>query len=286
LDTGGILAAAREGRIKALYLLGADPIRDLPDPQGVREALANLELLVVQDSLPNFCYEFADILLPSRTATEVEGSVTGVGRRVQSLRVAVRPHPGTRPEWEVLQEIISGLGAPAQPSGLSGVQGEIGRAVPAYSRIRSGGLKGDGFQWPADGLTGGWVEGVTSGGGDFGAIPVSEGGGTGGAGLRLLTSPHLFCSGPMVAESKAIQAAGPQAYAELHPETASALGVSDGERARLSSPKGAIVVAVRVDQKTPAGAVYVPSGAGDSPSNALLSADDLVPRVRLEKAPG
>ena len=109
---------------------------------------------------------------------------------------------------------------------------------------------------------------------------------SGAGGLRLLTSPMLFSTGAMVAESKAIQAAGPQAYAEIHPDAAAALGVSEGEAVNLSSPRGKISVTVRVDRKTPPGAVYVPSGAGDSPSNVLLSAGEPVPAVTLEKRAG
>ncbi|MEE8109923.1 MAG: NADH-quinone oxidoreductase subunit NuoG [bacterium] len=283
LDTDGILAAAREGRIKALYLLGADPLRDMPDPQAVREALGKLELLIVQDALPNLCSRFADITLPSRTATEMEGTVTGVGRHVQPLRVAVQPHPGTRPEWEVLQELIHQMGALIGPVSLKAVQEEIGRVIPAYSGVCNGGLKDGGFRWPVEALAGGRVEVPVSGEGASPVKGVSGTGGAGGQGLRLLTSPQLFSSGPMVAESKAIRAAGPQAYAELHPDTASSLGIADGESVRLSSPKGTISVAVRVDGKTPPGAVYVPWGAGETPSNGLLSADDFVPTVTLEK---
>jgi assimilatory nitrate reductase catalytic subunit len=90
----------------------------------------------------------------------------------------------------------------------------------------------------------------------------------------------------MVGESAAIRAAWPACFAELHPETASRLGVSDGDPAQVSSSRGKISVTVRVDRKTPVGAVYVPSGAGEAPSNALLSADDLMPTVTLEKQSG
>jgi predicted molibdopterin-dependent oxidoreductase YjgC len=279
-EAGRILAAAREGQIKALYLLGADPIRDLPDPQAVREALSNVEFLVVQDGLPNFCYEYANVILPSRTAGEISGTVTGVGRHVQSLRVAVRPNSGTRAEWEVLQELIYRMGAPIKPGGLSDVQAEIGKLIPGYAALQNGGPKDGGFQWPVSELLPHRPEAPSPGSNSFG-LRVN-----GGSALRLLTSPQIFASGPMVGESAAIRAAWPACFAELHPETASRLGVSDGDAAQLSSSRGKISVTVRVDRKTPVEAVYVPSGAGETPSNALLSADDLMPTVTLEKQSG
>ena len=64
------------------------------------------------------------------------------------------------------------------------------------------------------------------------------------------------------------------------------MSVSDGDAAQLASSRGKISVTVRVDRKTPVGAVYVPSSAGETPSNALLSADDLMPTVTLEKQNG
>ncbi|MFQ5693237.1 MAG: molybdopterin dinucleotide binding domain-containing protein, partial [Nitrospinota bacterium] len=204
-------------------------------------------------------------------------TVTGVGRHVQPLRVAVCPPPGARPEWEVLQELIYRMGAPIKPSGLDAVQAEIGRIIPAYAALTAGGLDGEGFQWPAEALTGGPVEVSASGDGG-----PRAGGGVDGR-LRLLTAPQIFTSGAMVGESEAIRRAWPRAFDEVHPDTASSLGLSDGEGAYLSCSRGRIPITVRVDGKTPPGAVFVPSGAGDFPSNALLSADDWTPAVTVER---
>ncbi len=287
LDAQGILAAVREGRIKALYLMGADPVRDFPDPEAVRVALDGLEFLVVQDSLPNFSAAYADVVLPVGAPTEIEGTVTGVGCHVQALDVAVRPSAGVRPDWEIIGELMSRFGSPTRIDGLAAVQAEIEKVIPAYAGIGNGGPERGGFRWaaeapPSEGAAPGpsGVRGAGGGGGGSAAVT------SGARGLRLLTSPMLFSTGAMAAESKAIQAAGPQAYAEIHPDAAAALGVSEGEVVNLSSPRGKISVPVRVDRKTPPGAVYVPSGAGDSPSNVLLSAGEPVPAVTLEKRAG
>ncbi len=276
LDTGGIAAGIREGRIKGLYLLSADPLRDCPDPESLRSAISRLDFLVVQDSLPNACAEFADAVLPARTVTEMEGTVTGLGRQVQALGVALLPKSAARPEWEVILELIHQMGAPQLSGGLKGVQEEIARVVPAYAGLANHGLGDGGCQWEAEDLRGGTLE-----------VPEPSAretprGPSDGSALRLMTSPQLFASGPMVAESRAIQAAGPQAYGELHPETADSMGLADGDFVTLFTNRGRIPVTVRVDRKTPPGLVYVPSGVGQSPSNALLSPEEMVPTAGME----
>ncbi|MDP7386550.1 MAG: molybdopterin dinucleotide binding domain-containing protein, partial [Nitrospinota bacterium] len=283
LDAQGILAAVREGRIKALYLMGADPVRDFPDPEAVRAALDGLEFLVVQDSLPNFSAAYADIVLPVGAPTEIEGTVTGVGRHVQGLDVAVRPSAGVRPDWEIIGELMGQFGAPTRFDGLGAVQEEIEKVISAYAGIGNGGPEKGGFRWAAEALPPDRAVPGASGAADAGgAMPGASGAG----GLRLLTSPQIFSTGAMAAESKAIRAAGPQAYAEIHPEAAAALGISEGEVVSLASSRGEISVPAHVDRKTPPGAVYVPSGAGDCLSNVLLSAGDPVPAVTLERRAG
>ena len=278
LNTNGIIEGIQEGRIRALYLLNADPLRECLTSDSFHEAISNLDFLVVHDSLPNACAEFADVVLPSRTATEVEGTVTGLGHQVQTLSVALRPKFSARPEWEVFLDLMELMGSPHCSGGLRDVQEEIVRAVPGYAGLTRVGVGDEGFQWNSEGIVGGNLKVPSP------LLKEISASLPGSSELKLMTSPQLFASGPMVAESRAIQSAGPQAYAELHPDSAKAISLTDGDFVILSSERGRVPVTVRVNRKTPPGAVYLPSEAGQSCSNALLSPEDLVPIVEMEPA--
>lgn len=277
-DTEAILEGARAGRIKALYLLGADPLRDYPDFALVREALSRLELLVTQDILPPLSMEFASAVLPNRAVTETQGSITNLERRVQGLRVAVRAPEAARADWEIFQGLAQALGVSWRYRGLKDVQEEIARAVPPYHAMISSDLLGEGFQW-SPGKGGPDPEELLR---EVREPALAE---APGSSLILLTSPHLFASGPWVAESRAIRSAGPPAFAELHPETARALGVVSGDLVEVSSKAGRISVTVKVDGKTPPRAVYVPSGVGEEPSNLLQGRSSLWPSVQVKGRP-
>jgi predicted molibdopterin-dependent oxidoreductase YjgC len=277
-DTEAVLEGARAGRIKALYLLGADPLRDYPDFAWVRDALSRLDLLIIQDLLPPRCMEFASAVLPNRAVTETQGSITNLERRAQGLQVAVKPPSGTRADWEIFEGLAKALDVPWNYRGLKEVQEEIARAVPLYRAMAPSDLSGEGFQWSQE-RRGARLEELLR---EVREPALAE---APGSSLILLTSPHLFASGPWVAESRAIRSAGPQAFAELHPETARALGVVSGDLVELSSEAGRISAAVKVDGETPPGAVYVPSGVGEEPSSLLQGRSSMWPSVHVKRCP-
>ena len=112
--------------IKALYVMGANPLRH------VEQLPSNLEFLVVQDILLTETAGQADVVLPAVTFAEKDGSMTNIDHHVQAIRHALRPLPGARPDWEILLEIAKYLGQKWTYRSPQDVLLEIAASNPFY----------------------------------------------------------------------------------------------------------------------------------------------------------
>ncbi len=135
LSGAAMLAAAAEGRLKALWLAGADVLASA-DTALLGKALANLELLIVQDASPSDVSKTATVLLPGFSFAEAEGTYTNLERRVQRLRPALKPTGHMRANWQIVAQIAAEMGAAGFGYASSGdVLAEIAAAVPAYAGL-------------------------------------------------------------------------------------------------------------------------------------------------------
>ena len=142
LNMRRVIEAAESGRLKALYIMGENPLRSLPQPQRVRAALKKLEFVVVQDILNNDLVKLADVALPGAATAEKDGSYTNMEGRIQRFSQVVPPPGKARPDWEILDLLAGRLGA-AEPYGtVEKIRAEISRLVPAYAP-----MNGHGQSW-------------------------------------------------------------------------------------------------------------------------------------------
>ncbi|MEJ2219352.1 MAG: molybdopterin-dependent oxidoreductase [Desulfobacterales bacterium] len=139
LNMSRIIEAAESGQLKALYIMGENPLRSLPQPGRVKAAIEKLEFVVVQDILNNEAVKLADVVLPGAAAGEKRGSFTNMEGRIQPFSAAVPP-PGTaKPDWEILDLLATRLGA-AEPYGaVEKIREEICRLVPPYAQMNDKG---------------------------------------------------------------------------------------------------------------------------------------------------
>lgn len=100
------------GQLKALYVIGENPLMTDVHMNHTRELLEKLDLLIVQDIFLTETAKMADVVLPARSWGEVEGTYTNTDRRIQRVRKAVEPHPNTKEDWEILCELASVMGYP------------------------------------------------------------------------------------------------------------------------------------------------------------------------------
>jgi NADH-quinone oxidoreductase subunit G len=132
LDTQGMLAAAAEGRLQALVLLGADPLSDFPDRDLARRALAKVPFVVAVDAFRTPSTDAAHVFLPVALAGEKRGTTTNLEGRLLRLARKVTP-PGTALEdWRVAVELALRLGVDFDLEAVDEVTDEIARLAPAH----------------------------------------------------------------------------------------------------------------------------------------------------------
>jgi formate dehydrogenase alpha subunit len=142
LNMNRIIAAAESGQLKALYIMGENPLRSLPQKDRVKAAIEKLEFVVVQDILNNEIVKLADVALPGAAASEKSGSFTNMEGRIQPFSPVVPPPGMAKPDWEILDLLATRLGAPERYGALDRIREEICRLIPAYAE-----MNGQGQSW-------------------------------------------------------------------------------------------------------------------------------------------
>jgi formate dehydrogenase alpha subunit len=143
-----MMNAIGEGRIKALFIMGENPLLTDPDGAKVRRELSHLDLLVVQDIFLTETAELAQIVLPGASFAEKDGTFTNTERRVQRVRSAVNPPGEARPDWRILCDLASRLGFPMAYKSPEEIMAEIASVTPSYGGITYGRIARLGLQWP------------------------------------------------------------------------------------------------------------------------------------------
>ena len=250
-DAAGILEALAAGELKALVMLGVDPVRDCPRPRMARAALETAEFVVAFDLFLNHSSRLADVVLPVAGFAEVEGTVTNLEGRVQKVN-RLTPRPGqARPVWSVLEDLARRMGGELGALSAEALSKEIAAVAPAYRAVTW-----DLLDW------GEGREGVV--------VPLAEGEQVLAyeavdAGLRATTSRMtlhlgrvLYDDGVMTRMSPAVAGLMPDARVYLHPRDAGSLAVGPGQRAEVAGDEGSVTLEVAIDPTLAAGTVYVP----------------------------
>lgn len=99
-----------EGKMKALYIIGENPIMVDANMNHTREAISKVDLVIVQDLFLHETAKIADVVLPARSWAEVDGTYTNADRRVQRTRIGVEAHPNTKEDWQILCELATMMG--------------------------------------------------------------------------------------------------------------------------------------------------------------------------------
>ena len=156
-----LIPAAGEGRVKALYILGEDPVMSDPDSAHIRHCLDTCDFIILQEIFPTETAKYADVLLPGVSFAEKTGTFTNTERRVQMVRKAIEPKGEARPDWWIIAELgkrtLQGGQRTASQASYSGwdyadtseVMAEIAALTPSYAGISHERLeRGERLQWP------------------------------------------------------------------------------------------------------------------------------------------
>lgn len=260
-----MMEAARRGGIRALYIMGENPLVTDPDVGHVEEALRSLDLLVVQDIFLTETARLAHVVLPGACFAEKEGTFTNTERRVQRVRKAVDPPGEAREDHAVIADLAARLGYEMSYAGTSEIMEEISSLVPSYGGVSHRRLEAGGIQWPCPapdhpGTSVLHVGSFPRGRGRLTPVeyrPPDE--------LPdddypfLLTTGRLlyhYHSGSMTHRVGSLAEKVGRGWVALCPEDAEALGLREGDPVRLISRRGSISSRTRLSSRLQPGMVF------------------------------
>jgi formate dehydrogenase alpha subunit len=275
--------AAGEGRVRALYVMGENPMLSDPDVNHVRHCLEQLDFLVVQDIFLTETAQLAHVVLPGASFAEKDGTFTSTDRRIQRVRKAIAPLGASKPDWEINCLLAQRMGASGFEFGSPAeVMDEIASVTPIYGGVSYQRLldKGD-LQWPVPTSdhpgTPILHQGKFSRGlGCFHAIHFLE-----AAELPdeaypfILTTGRLMFhwhTGTMTRRSEKLEQEVPEPYVEMHPDDAARVGLNGAQRVRVISRRGEVELGVRITPRIRPGVVFIPFHFSEAAANALTNA--------------
>ncbi len=276
-----MIEAAYRRDIKALYLVGENPAMSDPDARHVREALARLEFLVVQDIFLSETANFAHVVLPAASFAEKDGTFTNTERRVQRVRQAIEPIGKAKPDWWIICQVAQRLGAKGFDYGHPfDIMEEIHTLVPSYGGISYRRLDNGGLQWPCptDDHPGTPIlhaDVFVRGKGRFAPLkylPPREMSDENYP-LILTTGRSLyhFHTGTMTRKVAGLNVIEPEGVVEISPQDASQLGIAHGDKVRISSRRGAVIAKAEVTGALPSGVVFMTFHFAESAANILTN---------------
>jgi len=130
-----MMTAAAKGELKALYIMGENPMLSDPDLTHVEEGLKNLDFLVVQDMFLTETAQLANVVLPTASFAEKEGTFTNTERRVQRVRKGVSPPGEARADWEIIADMATRMSYKMEYRSAEDVFMEMAEVTPSYSGI-------------------------------------------------------------------------------------------------------------------------------------------------------
>ncbi len=140
--------AAIAGDLKALWVIGEDIVQTDPNTKKVVKALEQLDLLVVQELFMTETAKQADVVLPASSFFEKSGTFTNGERRIQAVNQVVDPLPGTKPDGQIIIDIMNKMGAKQKDYHPDWLLDEISQVVPFFAGVSWSKLGLNGMQWP------------------------------------------------------------------------------------------------------------------------------------------
>jgi NADH-quinone oxidoreductase subunit G len=274
LETRGLGAiaiyeGAANGDVKALFVMGADPVGD-----GLMADRGQLEFLAVQELFLTETAQLADVVLPAQSWAEREGTFTSGERRVQRYYPAVLPIGDNKADWQILSEIGErvGLGKPAFAASL--VFNEVAKAVPQYKGMDYRTLAKVVKQWPDVGGEDAYYAGnaqenraglgqVWASAAETGAVAAYDVAETAvhvNDGLALIRTAALYTPGTLISQSDVLVDRLARPTITLNAQNAAEMELVEGDLIDVNVAGTAVSALVHINKNTPAGLMLL-SGA-------------------------
>jgi formate dehydrogenase alpha subunit len=281
--------AIDEGKVKALYVVGENPLVTDPDLRHVESALKKLDIFIVQDIFLTQTAKLADVVLASTSFAEKDGTFSNTERRVELVRQAIPPVGESRPDWQIVQDLSTRVGYPMNLASPEAIFDEMKGLTPSYAGMSYARLAANGLQWPCPtpehpGTVFLHKDRFSRGKGAFTAIdykPPAEV--VDPAYPMWLSTGRSFVhyhSGSMTRVSPTLNQEVPEGYVEISPVDAKTMAIKDGERVKVSSRRGEIQIKAKISHKVNRGVVFIPFHFAETAANVLTnSAYDPVAKI-------
>jgi formate dehydrogenase major subunit len=260
------LNAAHEGKVKALYVMGENPMLSDPDLNHAKEALNHLDLLIVQDIFLSETAEIAHVVLPAACFAEKNGTFSNTERRVQMVRKAVEAPGQAKADWKIIAELSTKMGYPMGYATPEDIMKEINALTPSYAGITYNRIEKVGIQWPCPNTTHPGTKFLhqdrfSRGLGLLSAIeyiPPAE--------VPDAEYPFVMTTGRVLYHyhtatmsrlSKGIMERCPESLVEINPKDAEKLGVSAGQFVKVSSRRGVVQAKSEVTTRVSEGTIFM-----------------------------
>lgn len=277
-----MLDGAAEGSVKAMYIMGEDPVLSDPDANHVKHAINSLDFLVVQDINMTETAKLADVVLPATCYAEKEGTFTASERRVQRVRKAVEAPGQARIDWTILAEVSKRLGGHGFDwKCAEDIFNEIRKCIPNYSGISYEKIdRLNGVQWPCtseDHEGSKYLhKGKFARGERALMVPVEYEGPkeleNDEYPIILSTGRALYHYNVMTRYSNALDGILPHELVEICAEDAAKYGLEDGDFMRVTSRRGSVVGRAKITERVKPGLIYMTFHFSETPVNQLTSA--------------
>jgi formate dehydrogenase alpha subunit len=275
-----MMEQAREGKVKAMLIMGENPVARFPQPAHVKKALAFLDFLVVTDMFLTETARVATVVLPVASFAEKDGTFTNFEGRVQRLHKAIEPAGDSLPDGEIVMRLARMMGSPMPYASPQQVIDEIEEMVPFYRHFAHTDVDAMGLDLSE---VGGNTPGTRrlhrglfpSGFGRFSPVEFvpQQDIATDGYPFILMvgSSRYHFGTGSRSSRSARLKRFCPEAFLELSGDDAKDLGISNGDKVKVISAQGELLTSTRVSFTLPRGLLYMPISFPASPVYELFS---------------
>lgn len=297
-----MLPKAHSGELKALYIIGENPLVSDPDLTHAKKSIEHLDFLVVQDIFLTETAQLADVVLPSACFAEKDGTFANTERRVQLVRKAVAAPGQAKEDWWITCEIAKRMGYSMEYKNAEAIMKEISAVTPSYAGISYDRIAYEGIHWPCPtkdhpGTPILHTAQFPIGKGKFHAIdfiPPAES--TDEEYPLYLTTGRVlyhYHTKTMTGKVEGLNERSPGSFVEISFKDAMKHGLKNGDKVEIASRRGSIKAAVKVSEVAVSGTVFVPfhfaEGAANMLTNAALDPVSGIPEykvcaVRLAKA--
>ena len=307
-----MVPAIDEGRIKAMYVTGENPLLSEPDLAHAEKSFRSLEFLVVQDIFLHETAQIADVVLPACSFAEKDGSFTNSERRVQRVRKVLEPVGDSKADWKIFCELaekisdITGedFGSEFSYDHPSQIWDEFASLTPLVAGINYERLENGGIQWPCPAVDHpgtrylyekdfprgdrakfvGFEQGKAADELPNRRFPLILNTG------RILYHWH---GGTMTRRAHGLLARASVLQVAVNPDDCDTYGLNSGDKVCIKSRRGQMEAEVLVSETMNSGEIFVPfvklqEQAANFLTNAALDPDSRIPEykvcaVRMEK---